>query len=229
MMLIKIKPIILTFCIFILSFIVSSAITLNVTTLLEKFNFSNLVFRVLLNDSLFLLIIYLLFYFTKIELKKPEFFHKVKLNDLFLIPLVIFSTYFVMFLIIAIFGTPNEGQITAELLNDNGMLSAFLIAVIIAPFFEEIIFRYIIREVIKDNFILFVVLSSFLFGLIHLQISNDFYSSIYPLIGTSCLAVFQCLIYKRSNYNLSLIILSHSTYNFIVMFLIMVLPMLLNK
>lgn len=224
----KIKPIILTFCIFILSFIVSSAITLNVTTLLEKFNFSNLVFRVLLNDSLFLLMIYLLFYFTKIELKKPEF-HKVKLNDLFLIPLVIFSTYFVMFLIVAIFGNPNEGQRTAGLLNDNGMLSAFLIAVIIAPFFEEIIFRYIIREVIKDNFILFVVLSSFLFGLIHLQISNDFYSSIYPLIGTSCLAVFQCLIYKRSNYNLSLIILSHSTYNFIVMFLIMILQMLLSK
>lgn len=134
-----------------------------------------------------------------------------------------------MFLITSILGTPNEGQRTATLLNDNGILSAFLIAVIIAPFFEEIIFRHIIKEVIKDNFILFVILSSVLFGLIHLQISDDFYSSIYPLIGTSCLAVFQCLIYKKSNYNLSLIILSHATYNFIVMFLIMILPLLLSK
>lgn len=228
-MLNKIKPIILIFCIFIFGFIVSSAITLNVTTfLLNQFNFSDLIFQVLLNDSLFLLMIYLLFYFTKIKIKKPEF-HKIKLNDLFLIPIVIFSTYFVMFLITSILGTPNEGQRTATLLNDNGILSAFLIAVIIAPFFEEIIFRHIIKEVIKDNFILFVILSSVLFGLIHLQISDDFYSSIYPLIGTSCLAVFQCLIYKKSNYNLSLIILSHATYNFIVMFLIMILPLLLSK
>lgn len=92
--------------------------------------------------------------------------------------------------------TSNQETIENYIKNGNALLM-FLSCVILAPIYEELLFRNILSKFIKNNFI-FILLSVILFSLVHISnnIIEFFPYFIYSL--TICL-IF--IFYKRNIYS----------------------------
>lgn len=111
-----------------------------------------------------------------------------------------------------------ESTETAKLIGNSGLSGAFL-AVIIAPLSEELLFRGLFRHSIKND-VLFIVVNSILFGLMHFQNTGIFINDIYPIIGTGIGGVILSLSYLKTKdikvpitihalFNLTAVILLH--------------------
>ena len=102
--------------------------------------------------------------------------------------------------------TDNQEQII-EMVKALPILSFFCIC-ILGPFAEEMVFRYSFDTFIKND-ILFILVSSFIFGLIH---TNGFSSGwwLYVLFGF----LFSC-VYVKTNHNIVLSTLIHVLLNIV--------------
>ena len=91
----------------------------------------------------------------------------------------------------------------------------FPLAVIWAPIVEEGVFRFCIRNFIKNK-IVFIVLSSLIFGLIHCIHESSIVNIILTAIPYSILGGFMAYLYAKTN-NATCNILAHAFHNFLAM------------
>ncbi len=86
----------------------------------------------------------------------------------------------------------------------------FLSVVIVAPIFEELIFRGMIyNEMARHNKMFAVVMTSLLFGLLHLNLSQS--------VPAFFISLVLCYMYEKTQ-SLSVTILGHAANNFLVSF-----------
>lgn len=95
------------------------------------------------------------------------------------------------------------------------------LAVIWAPIVEETLFRGCIRKLIKSDF-LFIVLSGFIFGLLHTMGEESLLSAFTLMIPYGVLGGGFAYIYTKTN-NIATNMMCHSMHNFVVMLLQIIL------
>lgn len=103
--------------------------------------------------------------------------------------------------------TTDNQELIIKMVKTLPILSFFCIC-ILGPFAEEMVFRYSFDTFIKND-ILFIVVSSFIFGLIH---TNGFSSGwwLYVLLGL----LFSC-VYIKTNHNIVLSTIIHVLLNIV--------------
>lgn len=159
-----------------------------------------------------------LMYFRYSKAKFPSVFCNVKIKNNFPIIILLIMTSFAMFLIDIpflqwkslsneYFGTsftlPNYSNYKFEAIQTYKIVSVLAIA----PFFEEIVFRYYFfdRLLTKYNFRTAILTSSFLFSIIHISSPKNLIPSFY-------FGIVSAIIYYRTK-NISYSIILHITYN----------------
>ena len=100
-----------------------------------------------------------------------------------------------------------------ESFKENGLLT-FISVVILAPFIEEMAFRYSISTFIKNDY-LFVIISSVLFGVLH---GIGIVTSLYILLGAGL-----AIIYLMTNRNILSTIIVHVLNNAFAVITMMIL------
>ena len=96
---------------------------------------------------------------------------------------------------------------------DSFPIYTILLSVVFAPILEELLFRGLIRKIIKDKW-LFIIFSGILFGALHvIDDFQSYYELLYILVYSS-LGCFLAAIYYRTN-NLCANIYFHFLQNFI--------------
>lgn len=107
----------------------------------------------------------------------------------------------------------------AESIMSTGGLALF-IPILLAPIFEELAFRAGLKNVLVDKGnwkpIYYVIFSSILFGLLHLQLDA---LTIYPFIIATLIGVLNSLLYLRTK-NIFVPIITHALYNLFVLILV---------
>ena len=89
------------------------------------------------------------------------------------------------------------------------------LTLIYAPIVEEITFRKTFKNIIKDN-LLFVILSGFVFGLIHLNATNISYNDLLMIIPYIIMGIDLSYIYYKSN-NIFTTITIHMIHNLVLL------------
>lgn len=146
--------------------------------------------------------------FYKKEVKFPK--QKLDKKDGFIIVIGILTIIVFDALLIYILPKPMEEQHVKTMIQSYGLFGVFL-ACIVAPFVEEFIFRYI-----PQNDKATIITSIIMFGLMHVQISKDLYTSLYPAIVTMINGIVFYIFYKKTD-NLYVSILIHAIVNFIAL------------
>ena len=138
-------------------------------------------------------------------------FPKYKLSgkDILVVLIGIVVIFILDNLLIYILPNPVEEQHTKVLLQNYG-LYGILLACVVAPITEEYIFRYIPTN--KPT----IIVSVFLFGLFHTQVSQNIYTAFYPAIVTAMNAVAFHLFYRKTD-NLYVSIFIHASMNLIAL------------
>lgn len=185
--------------IYILRLIISIIISMNISSL-----FPDNINGVLSNVLLFLSMLFL----YKKETQFPKF--KIDKRDIIYILVGTFVILVIDILLIYILPKPLYGQETMTIIKDLGLIGV-IIACIIAPITEEYIFRYL-----SKNHVSTIIVASILFGLLHIQVSSDTYSSLYPVIVTFINGLIFLYFYKKSD-NLYVSISIHAIVNFIAL------------
>jgi len=96
------------------------------------------------------------------------------------------------------------------LLNETPILITAILSIIVAPITEELTFRVFIRKLIKDDG-LFVIVSSLLFGAVHIVIGDNLLQLLY-IIPYSLLGLLFSLNYVKTK-NMASNIFLHSMWN----------------
>lgn len=110
----------------------------------------------------------------------------------------------------------NEGFVSVPII-------MIIFTVFIAPFVEEMVFRFGLRRMIKNKYI-FIIVSSLVFGLLHTSISTNIKQMIYLLSYGSMGAVFSICYVKENNiFNSILVHMLNNAISVILIFLTMYL------
>ena len=95
----------------------------------------------------------------------------------------------------------------------NSPLLTIILAVIISPIIEELVFRKAIKNIFNNKY-LFIIISSLIFGLLHVSSIRDInellFSIPYIIMGISFAITYQ----KTNNIFTSIIL--HSSYNLVL-------------
>lgn len=185
--------------IYILRLVISIIISVNISSL-----FPDNINGALSNVLLFLLMLFL----YKKEIQFPKF--KIDKKDIIYIFVGSLVILVIDILLIYILPKPLYGQETRVIIKNLGLIG-IVIACIIAPITEEYIFRCL-----SKNHISTIIVASILFGLLHIQITSDMYSSLYPVIVTFINGLIFLYFYKKSD-NLYVSIFIHSIINMIAL------------
>lgn len=130
--------------------------------------------------------------------------------------LMMLSNYIINYIIIPN-GISNNEQGNRELLLNNKVLYGFLLSLII-PYIEEIVFRLSFKKSINNN-IIFILISSTIFGLLHIISSTKLIELLY-FIPYFILGLTFSTIYTKTN-NIFCSTLSHILNNTITVLVIL--------
>lgn len=163
-----------------------------------------------------LIVLVLIFIFRK-DLKRDfkyfkEYFReysKVTYKYYFICLAVYWITFMAVRLYTGITTATNQAELN-EAFAKNPLLVAFM-ALILAPFMEELLFRGIIRKVFNNGY-LFIIISGLIFGILH--VIDDFKSpkELLYILVYSVLGFFMAGVYKKTN-NIFTNMLFHFTQN----------------
>lgn len=149
-------------------------------------------------------------------------FGKREIPIKFLIPLVLLSALFMYILgiILNIIIQPNQSPANTTMITGGTYFVAVLVAGVLAPLLEEILYRKILSDIMTDvNVWVYIIVSSLLFAIPHLQLTGDFRTSIYSLLSPFLSGIIMATIYKKTNWLWSSILV-HSVYNVSVITLV---------
>lgn len=105
----------------------------------------------------------------------------------------------------------NQSAINS-ILDSNGAFLMIISAVVIGPLVEEIIFRKVIFGLIPND-ILAIIVSSTLFGLVHVTSEPNFPLFFTNFIAYAGMGVFLGCVYKKNRHNLFLLYVIHALAN----------------
>lgn len=115
--------------------------------------------------------------------------------------------------IIAVSGFLENISTNQQIVDNSALWLKLLVGIILAPFAEELLYRCLLRKIIKNN-LLFIISSGIIFAFIHVigetNIVNMILFSIPYFVGGAFLAVMYC----RTN-NIFMIYIAHVLHNFI--------------
>ena len=161
----------------------------------------------------------LLILFLKKELKEELKLLKTNYKDYFIKSILIFLAgallMFISTLIISKFTGQSISGNETEIRNfiKNSPLLTIILAVIISPIIEELVFRKAIKNIFNNKY-LFIIISSLIFGLLHVSSIRDInellFSIPYIIMGISFAITYQ----KTNNIFTSIIL--HSSYNLVL-------------
>lgn len=161
----------------------------------------------------------LLILFFKKELKEELKLLKTNYKDYFIKSILIFLAgallMFISTLIISKFTGQSISGNETEIRNfiKNSPLLTIILAVIISPIIEELVFRKAIKNIFNNKY-LFIIISSLIFGLLHISSIRDInellFSIPYIIMGISFAITYQ----KTNNIFTSIIL--HSSYNLVL-------------
>lgn len=162
-----------------------------------------------------IIIYHIEYYFSrKDEIEKDEKSVSISKEVIRYIPVMTLQIYVATFVVGRV---PVINSIAIEDIFDLFLL--FFITVILAPVYEEVIFRYLPRKLIKNNF-LFIVLTSFVFALLHVLPKG----TLWPFFIWNYLINSVYLGYRYSKtQDLRVTVALHRTNN-LVAFILMLFP-----
>lgn len=156
------------------------------------------------------------------SIERPKFkeeFKRLNIKDIshiFVLVIALFAITASVSSILSLMFKPVDQEVKSIILGNP--VFGLLLGIVVAPVFEEILYRDILRKIFNNDKI-FMFVSPILFGLIHIQgFENGIYNAIYPVIGTSVAGLFFAIIYIKRN-NIVFNMLLHSIYNSIVLLL----------
>lgn len=179
---------------------------------------SHLIFEIIK----YLIIIIILIFLNKIDLKKEIKDFKLNYKKYFKILISIWFIGFILMIISNYFITktttlPNN-ELSVRTYINSKFIESLITTVIMAPILEEITFRYSISK-IKNKY-LYLIISTFLFAMVHINPENA--SELPFLIPYSCLGLsFSLIFYKTKNILAS--ITAHALHNYIIIMLLLIL------
>lgn len=137
---------------------------------------------------------------------------KIKMKTLvysFLLPIVLI----VLEIIFSSLFRVKDNSNTTDLIVNNKSILIFIYAIIIAPVVEEIFFRKFTFKIMNnDNKYFYMILSSLMFALWHIQVTNNIYQDLYVFFVIFLLSNFYGFIYERYR-DVRYCIITHSVFN----------------
>lgn len=188
------------------------AVLSGLMTVIEKTGIDKMTITIIGNILIQAILVIIMYILMKKELKYgfvelknnfKEHFNKIigVVLNLFLVSLI---TTTVVSLIV------KEESLNNAMLAQFPMILQIILGVIAAPFVEELIFRGLLKKVIKSEK-MFIVISSLLFGLIHVNYVSDIMQFIY-IIPYGAMGIVLAQNYVKNN-NIAQNILTHSIWN----------------
>jgi membrane protease YdiL (CAAX protease family) len=110
--------------------------------------------------------------------------------------------------------TPVNQEAILDMLSSDGLVFTLLSAIIIGPIVEELIFRKAIFGLIKHKYVALVV-SSVIFGFIHVSSESSILVSLYQVIPYVSLGFVFGYLYLKHEKNIMIPIIVHMLSNFI--------------
>jgi membrane protease YdiL (CAAX protease family) len=110
--------------------------------------------------------------------------------------------------------TPVNQKAILDMLSSDGLVFTLLSAIIIGPIVEELIFRKAIFGLIKHKYVALVV-SSVIFGFIHVSSESSILVSLYQVIPYVSLGFVFGYLYLKHEKNIMIPIIVHMLSNFI--------------
>ncbi len=178
----------------------------------------------LIGDVTFLIILFLIFLFTKEKLIRRCRFHKLSLKNTGLISLTSIGIAFLIILLMQVFSSlfpslfKSYEMVSNSLTASHGSFITLLGLIVLIPIFEEIFFRGVIFGFLRDNFKLPIALivQALVFGIAHGNLVQGTYTFI--------LGLFLGIVFYYTD-SLFASITAHITYN---LFGVLLIPMLLG-
>lgn len=178
----------------------------------------------LIGDVTFLIILFLIFLFTKEKLIRRCRLHKLSLKNIGLISLTSIGIAFLIILLMQVFFSlfpslfKSYEMVSNSLTASHGSFITLLSLIVLIPIFEEIFFRGVIFGFLRDNFKLPIALivQALVFGIAHGNLVQGTYTFI--------LGLFLGIVFYYTD-SLFASITAHITYN---LFGILLIPMLLG-
>lgn len=141
-----------------------------------------------------------------------DFNKKIKMKTLvysFLLPIVLI----VLEIIFSSLFRVKDNSNTTDLIVNNKSILIFIYAIIIAPIVEEIFFRKFTFKIMNnDNKYFYMILSSLMFALWHIQVTKNIYQDLYVFFVIFLLSNFYGFIYERYR-DVRYCIITHSVFN----------------
>lgn len=178
----------------------------------------------LIGDVTFLIILFLIFLFTKEKLIRRCRFHKLSLKNIGLISLTSIGIAFLIILLMQVFSSlfpslfKSYEMVSNSITASHGSFITLLGLIVLIPIFEEIFFRGVIFGFLRDNFKLPIALivQALVFGIAHGNLVQGTYAFI--------LGLFLGIVFYYTD-SLFASITAHITYN---LFGVLLIPMLLG-
>lgn len=137
---------------------------------------------------------------------------KIKMKTLvysFLLPIVLI----VLEIIFSSLFRVKDNSNTTDLIVNNKSILIFIYAIIIAPVVEEIFFRKFTFKIMNnDNKYFYMILSSLMFALWHIQVTKNIYQDLYVFFVIFLLSNFYGFVYERYR-DVRYCIITHSVFN----------------
>lgn len=196
--------------------------TIGVSWALEAIGFSNIMSAAVASQlAIFFLFLALFNYevplikeITSFKLNKEDVLLALKITAVFLI-LNIVAFQASNFLFPEVAEELTKGN-TEKVVATKNLFMMIILPIIVAPFVEELAFRAGFKRLLMDeagwSSTFYVIVSSLVFGLLHFQ--PDL-SGILTVGATFSIGAINALVYLKTN-NIMIPILSHLTYNFLV-------------
>lgn len=148
-----------------------------------------------------------------------DFNKKIKMKTLvylFLFPIVLI----VLEIIFSSLFRVKDNSNTTDLIVNNKSILIFIYAIIIAPVVEEIFFRKFTFKIMNnDNKYFYMILSSLMFALWHIQVTNNIYQDLYVFFVIFLLSNFYGFVYEKYR-DVRYCIITHSVFNVISLIIV---------
>lgn len=199
------KPIIIYFGI---TFVLATIITIIVSAIVgvqEEGDVEKIALNIDIILRLVMFVFFLVMYLGMVK-KDAKTLTKDKLKMIIIVSVLAVILNFVVYTVMINLSVNNSNQDTlVQEVNSNAVFAALSLA-ICAPFIEEILFRYSLGSIIKNN-IVFVIISSILFGVMH---GIGIATILYIMLG-----VIYSILYIRTNKNIVAPIIAHTLNNIV--------------
>lgn len=150
---------------------------------------------------------------THIKENRSKYMSEIVKNQLIMFILFMVASFISVFLL-----KSDEQSVNQQAIESLPTLMIFISAVLYSPLVEELVFRGSFRRFIKND-ILFIIISGFVFGMLHTAMEASFIEAIIKGIPYITLGVYFAYLYVKTE-NICISMICHFVHNFLAVMLI---------